>query len=470
MRSAEERDRVCDMPVKRNIRINLVKTEPSGYPIAKLKNQLTMLGLTCGETSQSQLEEYKQEVLQYFPKGERQVYHIAKGKARSADHIVNVMMTRRGSLNEVQMLEEMGVNSEAVNGSWVIDDDAGGYRTELCRIAYSENFDKLLTEHSGEFSGQKDQQVKVINEPTGEAVTDTFKEIAKTACNTVRSGIAPEDMESIVSCIIGENTSEDPKDYEQDDVLLTYLVSGYNPETETANAVGALAITYRIHIKDYLDKSDHKDGRHQDAEIMAAARFVTYSDVETMNRDLGWLDQTQEGSLGWNDIPVPGKKVVVYDNRPEANKATFDSGMPVTGKGAYADSMIFYCPDFENVGYIDNKDSDVTTTYSRSVAIGFSHSSEFGISSEISMELDCQIVKYGVKMGVSMTLSEEWNTSQEETISYEVGAGEEAYLYQGKLKSVILRYDPKSGTYRYLENSVNAFSTTSVKTTKQPIQ
>lgn len=472
MTNAEERERdgVESMPVKRNIRIRLVKTEPSGYPIAILKDQLTKLGLTCGETSQSQLEEYKREVMQNFPKGERQVYHIAKGKIHSADDIVNVMAANSGSMNEVQLLERMGVATEAVNGSWVIDDDAGGYRTELCRIAYAENFDKLRDQHPDKFTGQKDSRSRIINEPTGAVIRDTFSEIAKTACNTVKSGITSEDLESVVSCIIGDNTSENPKDYEQDEVLLTYLVNGYNPETETANAVGVLALSYKIHIKDYLDKSDHKDGRYNDAEIEATARFVSYSDVETIDRDLSWLDQQLEEIAEWQGVPVPDKKIMVYEDRPAANRETFNSGLPVNAPGVYADSMIFYSPDLENVGYIDNRDSEVTTTYSRSVTVGFSHASEFTISSEVSMELDCEIVKCGVKMGVSMTMTEEWNKSHEETVSYEVGAGKEAYLYQGKLRSVILRYDPKSGTYGYLDHSVNTFSAISVKTTRKPLK
>lgn len=465
-----ERDRVEEMPVKRNIRISLIKTEPSGYPIAILKAQMTKLGLTCGETSQSQLEEYKREVMQNFPKGKRQVYHIAKGKVNSANDIVNIMAANRGIMNEVQMLERMGVTTEAVNGSWVIDDDAGGYRTELCRIAYAENFDKLQGQHPDQFTGQKESRSRIINEPTGAVIRDTFSEIATTVCNTVKSGITPEDLESIVSCIIGDNTSENPRDYEQDEVLLTYLINGYDPETETANAVGVLALSYKIHIKDYLDKSDHKDGRFNDAEIVATARFVSYSDVEMINRDLGWLDQNSKEIVGWQDIPVPVKKITVYENRPVANKETFNSGLPVTAPGAYADSLIFYSPDLENVGYIDNRDSEVTTTYSRSVTVGFSHSSEFSISSEVSMELDCEIAKCGVKMGVSMTMTDEWNKSHEETVSYEVGAGKEAYLYQGKLRSVILRYDPKSGTYGYLDHSVNTFSAVSVKTTTKPIK
>lgn len=459
-----------EMPVKREMHLELKKTEPSGYPVSMLKDQLAKLGLACEETSYSQLQEYKEEIMKDFPKGERQAYCIVKGRPQSAPDLKALRAANRAGMNEMQLLERLGISAAQINGSWVIDDDAGGYRAELCTLIYEKNFDKLLEKHPDTFAGTKSSKEKVINEPTGSAIKDAFKTIAMAVCTTVKSGIAKEDLESIVSGIIGDNTSENPKDYEVDDVLSTYLVKGYDPETETANAVGVLAISYRIHIKDYKDKSDHKDGRYNDAQIKAVARFVSYSETETMDRDLGYLDQDNLADASWEDIPVPSKKIVVYTERPEATKEVFNTGVPVTEPGAHADSLIFFCPDFENVGYIDNKDSDVITTYSRSVGIGFSHSSEYSISSEVSMELDCSIVKFGVTMGVSMSVTEEWNQSQEETISFEVGAGKEAYLYQGKLKSIVLRYDPAEKSYRYLENSLNTFSTTSVKTLKKPIK
>lgn len=469
MKNEAEKERMDEIPVKKNISIKLKKAEPSGYPIAVLKDQMTKLGLTCSETSPEKLKEYKAEILKDFPKGKRQVYYISKGNAKTEPDIRKVSAEAGGKLNEVQILQRFGLMGQKVNGSWTIDDDAAGYRTELCRIVYAPNFDKLLEKHPGEFSGSKQSKKKVINEPTGNAIKDAFKTIAISVCETVMSGIALEDLETIVSCIIGDNTSENPKDYEQDSVLYSYLVNGYDGE-ESATAVGVLAVSYKIHIKDYKDKSDNKEGRHNDAEIEATARFISYSDIDIMERDLGYLDNDKKGNNPMEEIPVPGKKIVVYTERPNADKNVFHTGVPIVAPGAYADSMIFFCPDFENVGYIDNKDSDVTTTYSRSVTVGFSHASEYTISSEISMELSCDIVKYGVKMGVSMSMTEEWNQSQEETISYEVGAGKEAYLYQGKLKSIILRYDPAKNSFEYLEDSLNTFSTTSVKTTTSPIK
>ncbi len=469
------------MPVRRNMHIKLKKVEPSGYPTEKLKSQLAAVGLNCEETSEEQLEKYKEEVLRDFPEGNRQAFYIAKGMPKRSLLYSNMAGIDRKGMDDVSYLKALGIEEEEVNGSWVIDDDAGGYRRELCYIAYAPHFD-YLENNFPLFPGSSSAKNETINEPTGAVIRDSFKTIAMTACETVKSGIQKPDLESIVSTILGDNVSENPKDYVQNDVLYTYLVNGYDPETETAISVGVLALSYSIEIKDYLDKSDHKDDRYSDAYIKAEARFVSYESEEDIKRDIENLAGFQEGTVNMEmlqgveagegmleAIPIVKKKVTVYTSLPPANEETFRSGMPLVGSGNYADTMIFFCPDFENVGYIDNLQSGVTTTYSRSVTVGFENTKEISISTETSMELDFTIVKFGVTMGVSMSLTSAWNESQTETLSFEVGPGEEAYLYQGKLRSVVLRYDPANNMFEYLNSTLNFFDSDAVKTTREPI-
>ena len=239
---------------------------------------------------------------------------------------------------------------------------------------------------------------------------------------------------------------------------------------------------YSIQIKDYKDKSDHKDGRYNDAVIQAEARFVSYSKEEDIKRDIENLAGFQNRIMDMEApqdidaeeemleaIPIVKKKVTVHTNQPPANEETFKTGMPLAGVGDYADTMIFFCPDFENVGYIDNLESSVKTTYSRSVTVGFENTAGISISAEISMEMDFVVAKYGVKMGVSMSLTSAWNQSQTETLTFEVGPGEEAYLYQGKLRSIILRYNPANNMFEYINSSLNSFHSDAVKTTREPI-
>lgn len=478
----EEVAAIKGMPVRRNMHIKLKQAVPSGYPIEKLKSQLSAVGLNCEETSEENLKQYKEEVLRDFPEGNRQAFYIAKGMPKRIPLYSGIAEVKRKKMNDVSYLETVGIKEENVNGSWVIDEDAGGYRGDLCYIAYAPHFDYLRSNFKNTFQGSYAGENKVINEPTGEAIRDSFRTIAMTVCTTVKSGIQKPDLESIVSTILGDNTSDDPRDYVQDNVLYTYLVNGYDPETETAISVGVLAVKYSITIKDYKNKSDHKEGRYNDAFIEAQARFVFYSKEEDIKRDIENLAGFQEGTVNagmlqgidagegmLEAIPVVKKKVTVYTSQPPANEETFKTGLPLVGAGDYADTMIFFCPDFENVGYIDNLESSVTTTYSRSVTVGFENTKEVSISREISMEMDFSIIKFGVTMGVNTSLTSAWNQSQTETLAFEVGPGEEAYLYQGKLRSIVLRYNPSNNMFEYINSTMNAFYSDAVKTTKEPI-
>ncbi len=478
----EEMVAIKGMPVRRNMHIKLKQAVPSGYPTEKLKSQLSAVGLNCEETSEERLKEYKEEVLRDFPEGNRQAFYIAKGTPKRSLFYANMTGVDGKKRNDVDYLKALGIEEEEVNGSWIIDDDAGGYRGNLCYISYAPHFDYLRDNFKGIFPGSYAGGNKEINEPTGAAIRDSFKTIAMTACATVKSGLQKPDLETIVSTILGDNTSENPKDYVQDDVLYTYLVNGYDPETETAISAGVLALKYSIWIKDYEDKSDHKDGRYNDAIIQAEARFVSYSKEEDIKRDVENLAGFQnritdmEVFQGMDEedgmleaIPIVKKKVTVYTNQPPANGKTFKTGMPLAGVGDYAETMIFFCPDFENVGYIDNLQSGVTTTYSRSVTVGFENTAGLSISAEISMEMDFVIAKYGVKMGVNMSLTSAWNQSQTETLTFEVGPGEEAYLYQGKLRSIVLRYNPSNNMFEYINSTLNSFHSDAVKTTREPI-
>jgi len=52
-------------------------------------------------------------------------------------------------------------------------------------------------------------------------------------------------------------------------------------------------------------------------------------------------------------------------------------------------------------------------------------------------------------------------------VSFGVPAGQKAFLYQGTLRSRILRYDPAKDSYRYQEEA--SFLTTIFDTLKEPI-
>lgn len=474
------------IPVKKKMKLDLKKATPSGYPISKLKAHLTDLNLTCKETTEESLREYKREVMESFRPGNKEIFSLQKVENNRTFNTA-ALYRADGSYKNLKgkaFFHALGANALEETGSWVLEDDAGGYRQELAVLVYPDHFDKLAKEHKGFFAGSSKKEERTINEPTGQVIRDTFSNMALVVTGAIPGGITTEDLETLVSVILGKNQSTNIKDYEMDSVLYVFMVNGYDPKQGAATSVGGLSISYRIHIKNYTDKSDNKDGRYNDAEISITARFVSYSELDDMDRDLQWLTlkcrqlfMPENSALeicrvenqSMNDIPINPNKIVVYNKLPKAGTAVFKSGLPVTASGDYLDTMIFFCPDLENLGYVDNKDSDVATNYSKSVTVGFEKSIGTAISMETSMEMDLTVAKYGVKMGISMNMTSSWNESQTESISFTVEGRKEAYLYQGRMQSIILRFSPSDGSFQYIEDTRNVFLTNAIKTTEQPI-
>lgn len=484
----KENELKMDIPIKKNMKISLIETVPSGYPIPKMKEQLTNMGLTCSETSEENLEKYKQEVMGYFKGGDKKIYCMMKNTGNKQAKS-NLLCNSKGLFSGLKgkaFFEALGADKLDETGSYVLSDEAGGYREELSTIIFPDHFDILYKEHEGYFNGTKKKESRTINEPTATVITDTFKSMALGVTAVIQGGISTDDLETLTSVILTDNKSEDPHDYEMEDILYVFLVKGYDEGAGVATAVAGLSIEYKIHIKDYADKEEHKDGRYKDAIINITARFVSYSEVETLMDDYNYFVEkctrlfTQDcmligtGNLvkveqSFADIPILENKIVVYEKLPTPDHSVFKSGLPVMSTGNHVDSMIFYCPEFESLGYIDNLESEVDTTYSKSVTVGFETSSEVSISLETSMEMDLTIIKYGFKMGISMSMTSSYNESQTESISFTVPGKKEAYLYQGRIETIVLRYDPEKITYQYINDTKNVFHTNSVKTTTSPI-
>lgn len=480
------------IPTKKNIKISLNKAVPSGYPISKLKGHLTELGLTCGETDEERLKEYKKEVMANFKSGEAQIFSmINSSNTRQINS--NLLFNPDGSftnLSEVEFFAATGMEELKETGSWTVYDDAKGYRAQLSTIV--KHFDLLASQRPGYFNGEKNHVHRVINEPTGQAIRDTFSSMSLSVTSIMPGGINELDLETLVSTMLNNNQSANPKDYVLNDERTTFVVYGYDPIMDTSSSIGALLLQYSITIKDYKDKGDNKSGRYNDAILDITGKFVCYSEVEDMYRDYNYvggrfarlfapLDEQaivrdlvkieQKGNplLDARDIPSKKKKLIVYEQLPAAGDDVLNSGMPLVSNGPYVESLIFYCPEFENLAYLDNRESEVDTSYTKSVTVGFETSTQVAISMETSMDLDLTIIKFGFRLGINMSVTSAYNESHTESITFNVPAGKQAYLYRGRMLSIVLRYDPEKMTYRYVYDSKNVFLSNAVKTTLRPI-
>ena len=262
------------MIIKKNMKLDLIKTAPSGYPISKLKDQLTALNLVCDETDEEQLKEYKREVMANLRSGNQQIYGMMKSLGNRQVKS-NLLCNSNGF--------PTGLKGEGFFGA------VGGYREELCTLIFPSHFDKLFNGHVGFFNGTRKEEHWFINEFTGPEIRDMFIRMATSNTNIIPGGISMDDLETMVSVILGDNESAYISDYEINDYLNVFMVNGYDERSGEARSVGGLSIQYKIRIKDYMDKGDNKDGRYNDAIIDMTARFASYSDFEIMKRDLNWL-------------------------------------------------------------------------------------------------------------------------------------------------------------------------------------
>jgi hypothetical protein len=168
-------------------------------------------------------------------------------------------------------------------------------------------------------------------------------------------------------------------------------------------------------------------------------------------------------------MPPVSRKIEVFDTRPAPGKDAFDKGGPLISTDQSEQlSMVLYGSDLQNIGYIDNRTSDATTTYEKAVTIGFVFGMSQSISTEVAAEFDVVFAKFSVKISLTLTFSEEWSKSTTETYAFEVGPGKEAYTYQGYVRSQVLRHNLTDDSYGWI-GSAGSLYTPALVTRNQPI-
>lgn len=169
-------------------------------------------------------------------------------------------------------------------------------------------------------------------------------------------------------------------------------------------------------------------------------------------------------------FPVKPQKTEIFLTKPPANGDTFRKSMFLEPTTKYIDAVVLYHTDMKLLHYLDNTDSKASTTYSLSVTKGFTFSMSQNILASMQFETDFLFEKNKITIQLSLTFSEAWNESTTETISMTVSGGEKAYLYQGTVRSAILRYDTEKMTFHYLGQPYEGkYLVGETKTTREPI-
>lgn len=437
---------------RKKIPISLKSATPTPLTVTALKKQLTDIGLTCPAADESKLEQYISSVKAQLPTGVIQAYAIFKPAAHPAARAFGLVTNVESSST----------------GNWEPDSTGLGYGPTLEYIQYQAHFDWLKANRTS-FTGIEDNPPQYhAKYDTVAAVKQLFINVGTDASATLVKGIDKLAIESVLSNAIAPLSDPNASNYDSSDSRVIFLVENYNTETQEADAVGLVTIEWHLVIKDYKEKK--KNPQHE-TWLTVKSRSVLYSSIADMEADYTaaytHFKQNSFAALAANAIPRLSK-VTIFNALPPATADTFRQSLLKKSTTSALDAIVLYAPNLQNVGSIDNTNSATTTTYSSSVTSGFTFSTSQTISAEASFEASAEVVKVGFKIGLSISFTEQWSSSQTTEFSFSVPGGKKAFTYQGYLLSRILRYDASSGTYTYLPE-VARFVTNILTTSDVPL-
>lgn len=423
------------MPIPaRRIPVQLIEATPTPVTVEAVKSQLDDIGLNCALAAEDRLEVYIKEVEQRIPQGSTQTYQILR-PATGAGALVAGLY---------------GDYEQSSIGNWEPSGTGLGYSRELEYIQEPTHFDWLLGNQPG-FTG-------VVNNPpeykgrygSVDAIKEMFINVSVNASATLVKGLNRGSMESVLSNAIAPLTDKNAQNYApgpQSRVI--FLVEDYDPSTGAAAAVGVLSLWWDLKIVDYKEK---KKSPQHDTTLTVRTRSVLYDSVEAMNSDY-LAARTHFKENAFQAIPPRPTKVEIFTARPAPTEDTFLKSLPKVATQEKLQAIVLYAPNLQLIGSIDNTNSDVTTTYEKSLTSGFTFSMSQQLSVEANFDAGIVLAKGGVKIGLTFTFTEEWSSSTTESMSFSVPAGKKAFTYQGYLMAQILEYDARTDTYSYKETA-----------------
>lgn len=443
------------MPFGKKMKIELKSVSPTKITANELKEELNSIGLSCAHTEAERLEKYIEEVVSSFKKGKNQGFGTFRFP--KSEYMNDLLISVENTCNNEFWSDNF--KNLSINNEWEIIDPKD-YAIDLATIVYSENFD-FLKEHYNGFIGNKKDKTEIRETATPIAIKDLFENIANELTSNLIDGVTPETTESFLAHIIQE-MPEESRDYYTSEERFMFLVKGYNPDSKECDSVGVISCKYEIKIEDYKSKKD----KHLSSQIHVEMRSFVSSDSDYIKKLAEYVRNNKKNTVQLSMLPFHSD-VKVFDTLPEANSDTFANSIPLESKNDIMSAMVLYAPDLENIGVLDNSDSDATSQYSKTITSGFTFSTTEKIGSNISYEIGCNIAKLGISVNMEMSMTEQWNESQSETISFTVPGRQKVYLYQCYIHAAVLYYDLKTFKYYYQESG--RFLTNMVKTSDKSL-
>lgn len=260
----------------------LTAATPSTFDADALRQQLKNIGLSCGQLTDNNLQNYLATVTSQLPTGTVQSFAILAPKLDLENY--NAVPAPPGTLRTVA--EATTPMIEAATGNWTISTSGDGYGPNLSVIQFPDHFNWLYANRATNgFTGVIDNPPPFTgNYPNATTIQQLFVNVAITASATLIKGLDVNAMKATLSNVIQPLANADLSDYNVTDSRCIYLVENYNASTEEADAIGVLYIAWNLTIADYKRKS--KDGGDTHAtSLTIKSGTVLYSDPKQLCAD-----------------------------------------------------------------------------------------------------------------------------------------------------------------------------------------
>jgi hypothetical protein len=436
------------VPIGGHIPINLVAQDASKVTPQDLKTELDALYLRCPDTEIDKLQGYINAVRDRLPpEGGLTAIGFSEYKAGfSAEDY--------GTLDTTALTAEDITTELEIQGPWK-PTDFPPCSGELEVIGFPPHFDLLLQRNTPPFGGHKGEQ-KSSGIGTVESLKNLFTSIAYTISGQFVSELDKASMEAAFVKTIDAATLPTDTDLDiEANRSIKITTPPYRDKNGQmcVNGFGVCNVSWKLHVDNYKRKS--KDGgNYNQYNLTVTVRAVTYTDEETAQHDAEYVTTLLKDKLFFANplsIPVP-THIDVFPSLPPECADTYQQGLPLeTGGGDYCDVIILYHAGLNNIGCLDNTDSDCTAGYSRSITSGFTFSTGHKLNTGMNFSVEAGIVSAGVTVDFEISFNEQWNTSQTEALTFTVPGGSAAYLYQGYIGSAVLRHDLNTNTYSYTD-------------------
>jgi len=429
------------------------RTDPnkiSTVSAATLGPQLNSIGLTCDITKPQQLQPIIDNTEAHLPA-------VGQGEF-FAVHNTDVLMAalKKGSPTAFQ-------DSQDATSPWEPSATALGYSADLALI--SAHFDDLKANYTG-FVGYKGAEPTARGQfASVDAIRNLFVQVALNSSASVVTGIDKVSLNVVLSNAISP-LQDSTDNYDKTDSRFCCLLLNYNPATGDADGVGFVSLQWRLQISDYKRKTKNGGDTHNTILDITAWSCV-YDNIDVLNAQVAWVKQRVPKLYALIKSIPPKYQFKVFNELPPASEEAFESGLPLESTVAQLSSIVLYSADLASLGCLTNTSSSASSSYSIATTSGFTYEMTQKIGSEVSMEAGVIFAKASVKISLELSFTEQWNRSQTETITFEVPAGQQAFIYKGILRSRIITFDPQTNAYTW--GATGTFYTNNIVSSKVPL-